>query len=647
MALKLRAYFCSVAVLLLVAGLYLWDSASLIPPGLSSDEAFFLLQARSIAEGKAYPVYITGNGGIEPAFFYLVAGLLKILGVGWAVRLAVAFGGLLSVALVMRAGQTLFESAWVGLGAGCFLGTLYWHLNFSRYGVQYIWVVVAATGTVVWLWEGLKTQRLRAFALSGIFMGFGLQTYVAFRLFPVVAIVGTLIWLVRHWPDRWAVLKGWGLLSGVVGVVYAPTALFFLRSPEWFYYRFRQTAEAVSGAGVWDNARKVLLGLMVQGDLDWRHNLIGRPALDVVQGYLFVLGAIYLIRRWRKAELWLVGAWLGIGLLPSILTENAPHFGRAIMATPAIALLLSLGLWVLWEVHQAREWRWLVVAAVALSACLTNYDYFVRWRAAPEQLAHAKDTLLAEALLAAPSEAWLYTTPMHQEYYYDNFWALEFLLGEERYAQLRTFNGTACQILPLASSVPAQYAVFLPDDAQTMAFLQQAFPQGQVALPQLPFDQNYVIAFSVAGQQTPTLPLKLASVFRFSDVIELAGYTIAASSLQASGSLQLTLAWQAIQENSIAYKVFIHVLGPAKDNGEIVYAQYDNGPCANSYPTTQWRPHELIYETYAIPLPATLPRGTYVVQVGWYGPDGQRLPVINEFDHSVGDAAPLLTVSLP
>ena len=57
-------------------------------------------------------------------------------------------------------------------------------------------------------------------------------------------------------------------------------------------------------------------------------------------------------------------------------------------------------------------------------------------------------------------------------------------------------------------------------------------------------------------------------------------------------------------------------------------AQHDGPPLEGASPTSTWQPGDLKYDIHPIPLPASLPAGTYqlAVKVYWYG-DNQPLPV--------------------
>lgn len=53
-------------------------------------------------------------------------------------------------------------------------------------------------------------------------------------------------------------------------------------------------------------------------------------------------------------------------------------------------------------------------------------------------------------------------------------------------------------------------------------------------------------------------------------------------------------------------------------------------PRGGAYPTSRWRPGEVVVDTFDIALPPDLPPGEYAIEVGLYIPEtGQRLGVVN------------------
>lgn len=656
-------------MLILAATLRLWRIPSL-PPGLHHDEAFHLLRAQEIARGESLPVYLTGNQGNEPLFAYLSAITVSMLGpTAWAGRLTSAFVGLIGVAATMRAAAELCPRRGLGPLAGFALATLYWHLNFSRFGSQPILAATASAGAMAALWSALRRRSLRGFILTGLCLALGLWAYVAFRLFLFVPLIVGAIALARGGigaspasptaatrsapgATRW-LLRGGLIAVGVMLVASAPLALFFLRNPYWFLHRFDDTTRATLGASspgmaIGRGSLRVLAGLFLEGDGDWKYNLPGRPALDPLQSLLFVAGAVVCLRRWRSPESVTLAAWLAFGLAPSALTELAPQFGRAIAATPALALIVAVGAEGVWTAVGDRRLAWrravrgLVVVAFAASAGLAVRDYFGRW-ARDHGLFTAFDVGLhwmALQLRAAPLDAQLFETPVYR--YYPTF---EYTLGAQAFRRFKAFNGRACTVMPSVTHTPVAYAILVAEDAATLPALEAAYPRGTRLASQLRGDQPYAVIYQIPAGQSAQVEMETARAVTFGETIRLMGYTLASGEWGAGERLQLAAAWELIQPTEAALKAFVHLVGPPDAEGNSLYAQRDVEPCDNSYPTWQWAPGEIIVETYSLPLPFDLSAGEYSVQVGWYAAaGGERLSAFDERGRAPEDAALLAEV---
>ena len=120
----------------------------------------------------------------------------------------------------------------------------------------------------------------------------------------------------------------------------------------------------------------------------------------------------------------------------------------------------------------------------------------------------------------------------------------------------------------------------------------------------------------------------------FGNLVRLRQATYGAAAYRPGETVQLTLEWEAMQAMDEAFKVFVHILGP---NG-LPVAQQDNEPLNGTYPTIRWQPGERVSDPYAIVLPADLPPGEYVVEVGLYRiSDLTRLPVLDAGQNAVDD----------
>ena len=120
--------------------------------------------------------------------------------------------------------------------------------------------------------------------------------------------------------------------------------------------------EAAANAWLWVKA------IPLAGDLNPRNNLPGAPALTPWLVVPFVAGLIYCLRRAGRPEYALLPLWFAVMLLPSILSEYAPSFQRAVGAVPPLALMVGVGLWWLGDAVARQSRR--PAVGVALVAVL-------------------------------------------------------------------------------------------------------------------------------------------------------------------------------------------------------------------------------------------------------------------------------------
>ena len=118
-----------------------------IPPGLHFDEAFECVQALDVLHGHRYPVFFEGNYGVEPTLIYLIALFFRLFGMSdLAGRLIAAAVGALTVPALHLLLRTVFwrqgreRAIRLGLLSALTLAVLYWHVHFSRLGIEPILV---------------------------------------------------------------------------------------------------------------------------------------------------------------------------------------------------------------------------------------------------------------------------------------------------------------------------------------------------------------------------------------------------------------------------------------------------------------------------------------------------------------------------
>lgn len=106
--------------------------------------------------------------------------------------------------------------------------------------------------------------------------------------------------------------------------------------------------------------------------------------------------------------------------------------------------------------------------------------------------------------------------------------------------------------------------------------------------------------------------------------VRFLGYALETDAVRAGDVVSFTLYWQALRPMNVSYSVFTHLLGP----GNRIVGQKDGLPRGGVYPTTLWRPGEVVADPYIILLDPSTPPGRYPLEVGMYRLEtGKRLPV--------------------
>jgi 4-amino-4-deoxy-L-arabinose transferase-like glycosyltransferase len=615
----------------LAAFLRFWQLKS-IPPGFHYDEAFEALEAwRVLTQPGYHPIFFPGNFGLEPSFIYLTALAFKVFGASpLTMRAVAATVGTLTVPALYAAVREMSRSderlpQAAALLAAAVLAILRWHVLFSRVGIEPILVPLFLALMLLLLWRGLRTNGAGAWILLGLLSGLSLYVYPAARLLPIVlaAIVG-LVALTRR-----SLLRGrWrGLLAAVAiaVVVFLPMGWQWLRVPDLLFLRSTQVVAASPSQGSPAANLLATLGMFsLRGDLDPRNNVPGMPALDLLMTIPFCLGIGVALWRWRRpvfSSILLSGLIL---LLPTILSEYAPHFRRAIGAIPAVAMLCGLGLAVILGGPDARRLRRFARAAVvgALllgSALIGATAYFTRWGQSPD-LYYAYDQGLWEIgqyVSGLPADDTVLLTPRPA-----SDATLAFAWREGR--PVRHFDGRHALPIPasaLAAGKAVDYVVIEHEDFRGAQLLRELFPQAQeVKTFEDPNGKTYAGVLRVQGPASPARQPQRPVSGSWPGV-HLVGYDLNAEGVYKPGDIvYLQLWWQVDQPITGEWTVFTHLLGPAKADGSTVWAGRDAQPGDDSLPTTTWAPGDLVLDEYQLPLPAGIPPGEYLIEAGFYDP---------------------------
>jgi hypothetical protein len=132
----------------------------------------------------------------------------------------------------------------------------------------------------------------------------------------------------------------------------------------------------------------------------------------------------------------------------------------------------------------------------------------------------------------------------------------------------------------------------------------------------------------------------------FGDQVELLGYDLPYTQVRAGEALPLTLYWRALAPLGVNYQSFVHLAQPI----DVAWAQEDHlnpGGRYGGFPTTRWPLDKYVWDVYRIQVPADVPPGRYMLNVGLYSlADGYRLQVLDDAQRVVGDGFVIVEIEV-
>ncbi len=197
---------------------------------------------------------------------------------------------------------------------------------------------------------------MRYWALAGVALTFGMNTYTAFRVVPFVVAAFLIFWIVRVLVvDRASLrhdIEGMALMAGAALVSVAPLGVYIVQNWRVFTSRIqhisvmREVEQLGTMQPVVSNLKKTLTMFNWQGDQAALNNLPGAPMLDTAVAILFVLGLAYALWYALHARpvpvlyvLWFVGI---VSLSVLSVSHEAPTARRTIGIVPLAYLFTAL-----------------------------------------------------------------------------------------------------------------------------------------------------------------------------------------------------------------------------------------------------------------------------------------------------------------
>ena len=640
-----------------------------LPPGLYHDEAFNGLDALRVLEGER-PIFFPANNGREPLFIYLVALSVAALGRSpGAIRIMAAVLGTLTVPAAHLMAKAMFDRR-VGLATAAVTAITLWHVNLSRIGFRAVTMPLLVALTLWQLWLGLSGEGRRHFLAGGLLYGLTFYTYLAAR-FTVVALAAFGLYLaltgrVRPLSPRQRELGGLAFVLAAL-LASAPLMAYAAAHRDAFLGRAGQVSifnPAINKGDFWGtllrHTGRTVLAFTHRGDFIPRHNVPHRPVFDPPMALFFLLGLALCARHAReRAECAFVLIWLATMLVPTVLAEDAPHFLRAVGILPVAFAVPAVGLEAGWRFLRGRAPSPVVAAALAAALAIsggsTVRDYFLRharseaayynFEAGAVELAVQANRFLGtgwdgkglRAKSAPPS-------PGRKLYLSGRLW--------RDWATVRFLVPPSPNLAILGEEVPPgggeEVMLILWPYEDNRRYL-SLLPQGSLisvhegAMERGDLEEEARLLF-VAFTASPPTGLPEGAEARFEKGITLLGHRV--RPLPAK-ELEVQLLWRAegatprftgrtVEQPSVPpargraidadYTVFVHLMR----DGQLI-AQSDSFPARGYYPTSLWRPGDVVVDEHILLLPEPYDPARHVLTVGLYRLETmRRLRVLDE-----------------
>lgn len=626
-------------IILVATWLRSFDLAHL-PPGLHFDLAFNALDIARIRLGD-YRIFFPANTGREPLFIYLQALTTFAFGLTpFALRLTSAFVGVVTIPLLYTFTRQLTGSRSVALLATLFSAISFWHVFYSRLGLRVILAVPLTIGIFWMLWIAVKTAQTKYYAFAGVFLALAVYTYLSARLAPFAVL--TLV-LCAAWTDRANARRH--LRGGLVTLLLA----FILTVPLWYYFWLHPDEFISHSAQIsifasdgtaqnpipafLQNVWLVLNMFLGAGDAGLIRNLPGRPVFDPFLGSLFIVGTgvwLYTLLAPRRPRLErlaavLISTWLGVSLIASLFSTDAPSFIRTLPAFPVIMILPAWGAVAIWQRLSAR-FRPLAAVILALvfviSAWRTYSDYFIVFAHDPTlYYAFDQDKVeIADWINQHAASGQVYLAPL--------FYQQGTIAFLTRLAIYKSFDSRDALVVPSREAGKEVYYAFPTEQAQRIETLARRLPIGkrddlvgsngapillvyQVPAEKLPGEKKPLKAKALGSDFTPTQDSNAS----WENLIRLVGTRIEP---QGTGHrlLEVSLYLQSVQPTARDLTFSVKV----RDNADRVWGQQDKMPGNNSFPTSQWSKGELIVERFYPEFDECVPAGDYTISLEIYKP---------------------------
>lgn len=679
---KSKLFFWSalVAVTLVAAFLRFYHLAD-HPLGLFFDPAINGLDALRLMQRGGPVLFFPTNGGREALLIYLLIPFLWLFdATPFSFRLQLALISLLNVVCLFgflyhlrfldapqslnqqdnesspqRVSFTIHNLLFPTL-AGLTLAVSYWHLTISRLDQRPLTVPLLAVLVFWFFLKGWTTGRRRWFILSGLFLGLSFHTYSAARLLPVILVLALIpeLFIKGQRARVTCHMSSLLLFSGVTLLIASPMLWYFANYPAQFSARagsvmiwnFLNTPGDIL-AELGRNLLRVLGFFCCAGNSNAIFGLPGHPGLPLLLTPFLVVGLVITVLNWRNLLARLVALWWLLGIIPSIIAIEAPHPLRMVVALPATAILVALGLtYTTYQVSRVKSHvsslTSHVLPFILIFATVpgTFTAYFQQW---PQlQVTQGIFDYGAVAIRDAVVKHEDRTTPIYLPLSRYNDAPLLYYLsgpgGYQRQADLSIAPAAAALVISPEKNeketvwvrLQNHTATILPPlSAEGQQFIQAALTGDQAMPVRTGSGQTIARLALLPGDPVQFVQPPARALEAVFGPARLIGSTYPAEIKADSTGFPVTLYWQAVSPMPEEYEVVLQLV----DDSRRVWGDGTARPNDWVYPTTFWRPG---LDTIAAQQQVSFtgdspPPGRYWLAVALYNPaTGQRLPLAEQ-----------------
>ncbi len=475
------------------------------PNGLQSDEGNNGLDALKWLSGAPYIPYAETNEGQATLFTYIIAWFISIFGQSvQTLRMVSATVGVITVLAFYFLAKELYDQR-VALLTTALLAADRWHITFSRIVYELILMPLVLSLQVLFLFKALKSGRRRWWALSGIMLALGMNTYTAYRVVPLFVALYFIYWLIAHRQRIRQDFEGMLVFGLGAAVAVAPLGAYTIRNWSIFLSRinhisvFRDVEAAGSYQPLWSNFWKTLYMFNWQGDIAALNNLPGAPLLQAIMALLLVLGIAWSIRWfWKELPLFYLLWFVAVASVAVLsVAHEAPTARRPIGLIPVIYLLVAAvfaQIWQAWEgAWGEKRWKPLAVglSVIVVFVMLSNINTYFRVQAVDSSVQNAyspSESAVGKYLTTVPEDELIFMTPQ-----YTHHSAMKFIGGPH---DIVPFNLT--QHIPLRDD-PGRDVIFLLEtvDDRLIPLLQQLYPGGEFQAHQDDFGRSLFLTYRI------------------------------------------------------------------------------------------------------------------------------------------------------